>query len=60
MLSQANIVTVIHSAFSMFRLPPTCFSVLPINHAYGFNLNVLGCLEESLCFNDSIMHVAEN
>jgi len=62
MLSQRNIVTVIHSAFSMFRLPPTCFSVLPINHAYEFNLNVLGCLHGgiTLCFNDSIMHVAEN
>ncbi len=62
MLSQKNIVTVIHSAFTMFRFPRTCLSVLPINHAYEFNLNVLGCLFDgiTLCFNDSIMHVAEN
>lgn len=62
MLCQRNIVTVIHSAFSMFRFPRVCLSVLPINHAYEFNLNVLGCLYDgiTLCFNDSIMHVAEN
>ena len=62
MLSQRNIVTVIHSAFSLFRFPRVCLSVLPINHAYEFNLNVLGCLFDgiTLCFNDSIMHVREN
>jgi long-chain acyl-CoA synthetase len=62
MLSQRNIVTTIHSAFAMSRYPHNGFSVLPINHAYEFNLNILGSLFHgiTLCFNDSIMHVAEN
>jgi long-chain acyl-CoA synthetase len=62
MLSQQNIASVIHSAFTMFRFPRTGMSVLPINHAYEFNLNILGCLFDgiTICFNDSIMHVREN
>lgn len=62
MLSHKNILTVIHSAFSMFRFKEVSFSVLPINHTYEFNLHVLGCLYGgmTLCFNDSIKHVKEN
>lgn len=62
MLSQKNILTVIHSAFSMFRFEKVSFSVLPINHTYEFNLHVLGCIYGgiTLCFNDSIKHVKEN
>ncbi len=62
MLSQRNIVAVIHSAFTMFRFPRSGMSVLPINHAYEFNLNILGCLFDGITinFNDSIMHVREN
>lgn len=62
MLSHKNILTVIHSAFSMFRFSKVSFSVLPINHTYEFNLHVLGCLYGgiTLCFNDSIKHVKDN
>ena len=62
MLSHKNILTVIHSAFSMFRFSDVSFSVLPINHTYEFNLHVLGCLYGgiTLCFNDSIKHVKDN
>lgn len=62
MLSHENILTVIHSAFSMFRFSKVSFSVLPINHTYEFNLHVLGCLYGgiTLCFNDSIKHVKDN
>ena len=62
MLSHKNIITVIHSAFSMFRFSKVSFSVLPINHTYEFNLHVLGCLYGgiTLCFNDSIKHVKDN
>ncbi|SDI83657.1 AMP-binding protein [Proteiniclasticum ruminis] len=61
-LSHKNILTVIHSAFSMFRFSKVSFSVLPINHTYEFNLHVLGCLYGgiTLCFNDSIKHVKDN
>lgn len=62
MLSQKNLMTVIHSAFSMHRFPDVSLSVLPINHSYEFNLHVLGSFYSGicLCFNDSIMHVAQN
>lgn len=62
MLSHKNILTVIHSAFSMFRFSKVSFSVLPINHTYEFNLHILGCLYGgiTLCFNDSIKHVKDN
>lgn len=61
-LSHKNILTVIHSAFSMFRFSKVSFSVLPINHTYEFNLHILGCLYGgiTLCFNDSIKHVKDN
>lgn len=62
MLSQKNILSVIHSAFCMFKLADVSFSVLPINHTYEFNLHVLGSIYDgiTLCFNDSIKHVKEN
>lgn len=62
MLSHKNMLTVIHSAFSMFRFSEVSFSVLPINHTYEFNLHVLGCIYGgmTLCFNDSIKHVKDN
>lgn len=62
MLSQRNLMTVLHGAFSMFKFPKVSFSVLPINHSYEFNLHVLGCIYGgmSLAFNDSIMHVGQN
>lgn len=62
MLSQKNLVTVIHSAFAMFRFPKESISVLPINHAYEFNLHVLGAIYAGIAldFNDSVRHVKEN
>jgi len=62
MLSHKNILTVIHSAFSMFELADISFSVLPINHTYEFNLHILGSIYDgiTICFNDSIKHVKEN
>lgn len=62
MLSHRNMITVLHSAFSMFKFADVSFSVLPINHTYEFNLHVLGCIYGgmTLCFNDSIKHVKEN
>jgi len=62
MLCHQNFVTVLHSAFSLFKLASLSFSVLPINHTYEFNVHVLGTIYGgiTLCFNDSIMHVKEN
>ncbi len=62
MLNHKNILTVLHSAFSMFDFKLTSFSVLPINHTYEFNLHVLGCIYGgmTLCFNDTLKHVKEN
>ncbi len=62
MLCHRNLVTVIHSSLSMFKLPDRTFSVLPINHSYEFNIHVLGsiCGGATLCFNDSIKHVKDN
>ncbi len=62
MLSHKNILTVIHSAFSMFNFADVSFSVLPINHTYEFNLHILGSIYDgiTICFNDSIKHVKEN
>lgn len=62
MLCHQNLVTVLHSAFSLFKLANLSFSVLPINHTYEFNVHVLGTIYGgiTLCFNDSIMHVKDN
>ncbi len=62
MLSQKNIMTVLHSAFCMFSFKNISFSVLPINHTYEFNLHILGCIYGgiTLCFNDSLKRVKEN
>ena len=62
MLCHQNLATVLHSAFSLFKLGKVSFSVLPINHTYEFNVHVLGTIYGgiTLCFNDSIMHVKEN
>lgn len=62
MLNHNNILSVLHSAFSMFDFKLVSFSVLPINHTYEFNLHVLGCIYGgmTLCFNDSLKHVKEN
>ena len=62
MLTHNNMLSVLHSAFSMFDFHLTSFSVLPINHTYEFNLHVLGCIYGgmTLCFNDSLKHVKEN
>ncbi len=62
MLSHKNILSVVHSAFSMFKLSEVSFSVLPINHTYEFNLHVIGSIYDgiTLCFNDSIKHVKDN
>lgn len=62
MLSHKNITTTVFGAMSMFVVPETSFSVLPINHAYEFNIHVLGALYGggALCFNNSIKHVKEN
>lgn len=62
MLCQRNLTTVIHGAFSLFRFQEVSMSVLPIHHSYEFNLHVLGSIYGgiTLCFNDSLMHVAKN
>lgn len=62
MLSQKNIITVINSAFSIFKLKQISFSVLPINHTYEFNLHILGSIYGgmTICFNDSLKYVKNN
>lgn len=62
MLSHTNIMTSLHSAFTMQRFPDLGFSVLPINHTYEFNLNILGIFYYgiTMCINDSLKHVVEN
>jgi long-chain acyl-CoA synthetase len=62
MLTQHNITSVIHGAYSLHRLRPVSLSVLPINHSYEFNLHVLGSIFGgiTLCFEDSVKHVREN
>ncbi|MBQ9832636.1 MAG: AMP-binding protein, partial [Clostridia bacterium] len=62
MLSHKNIMTSLHSAFTMHRFEGTSISVLPIHHTYEFNLNVLGCIYAgvTLCINDSLKHVMPN
>jgi len=61
-LSQHNLLAMLQSVFSLYKLPQVSYSVLPINHSYEFNVHVLGALYGGLtvCFNDSIMHVQEN
>lgn len=62
MLSHRNITANLFGAMSLFLLPKTSFSVLPINHSYEFNIHVLGALYGGLClcFNNSLKHVKEN
>jgi long-chain acyl-CoA synthetase len=62
MLTPRNITAVVYGAYSLHRLRPVSFSVLPINHSYEFNLHVLGAIFGgiTLCFNDSVKHVREN
>ncbi len=62
MLCQRNLATTVYSALSLFALPDTSFSILPINHTYEFNIHVLGCIfgGGTLCFNDSLKHVKDN
>lgn len=62
MLSHRNLVTVVHSSFSIFRMPEVSFSVLPINHTYEFNVHVLCSLYGgiTLCFNDTLKRLREN
>jgi len=62
MLCHRNLTTCLFAAMSLFELPETSFSVLPINHSYEFNIHVLGSIYggAALCFNDSIKHVKDN
>lgn len=62
MLCHRNLTSCLFAAMSLFVLPETTFSVLPINHSYEFNIHVLGSIYggAALCFNDSIKHVKDN
>ena len=62
MLSHRNLTACLFGAMSLFTLPEKSFSVLPINHSYEFNIDVLGSIYGGaiLCINDSIKHVKEN
>ena len=62
MLCHKNLTACLFAAMSLFRLPKSTFSVLPINHAYEFNIHVLGAMYggAALCFNSSLKHVKEN
>lgn len=62
MLCHKNLTTCLYAAMSLFKLPESTFSVLPINHAYEFNIHVLGAMYggAALCFNSSLKHVKEN
>ena len=62
MLCHRNIMSTLFGAMSLFVVPETSFSVLPINHAYEFNVHVLSTIYggSALCFNNSIKHVKEN
>ncbi|MDD2534766.1 MAG: AMP-binding protein [Eubacteriales bacterium] len=62
MLCHRNLASTVFAALSMFKMPETSFSVLPINHSYEFNIHVLSCIcgGATLCFNDSIKHVKQN
>lgn len=62
MLCHRNLTASLFGAMSLFKVPPTSFSVLPINHSYEFNIHVLSTIYggSALCFNSSIKHVKEN
>ena len=62
MLCHRNLTACLFGAMSLFILPEKSFSVLPINHSYEFNIDVLGSIYGGaiLCINDSIKHVKEN
>lgn len=62
MLCHRNLTSCLFASMSLFELPETTFSVLPINHSYEFNIHVLGSMYGGavLCFNDSIKHVKDN
>ena len=64
MLSNKNIMTVVHSAMTLIRvdLQWRSFSVLPLNHCYEKNTHLLGGMYMGLtiCFNDNLKHVLNN
>lgn len=62
MLSQKNIMSVVHSEMCFIDPGETSLSVLPINHTYECCCHILGGLYAGLtiCFNDSLRHVMRN
>lgn len=62
MLCHKNLVTVVHSTYSLLGISGVTISVLPINHTFEFNIHVMGSIYAgaTLCFNDSIIRVREN
>ena len=62
MLTPHNILTTAWAGLSMHEYPDRAISVLPMNHAYEFNLHVIGAIQQgiTLCINDSILHVQQN
>ena len=62
MLCHRNLTACLFAAMSLFKLPETSFSVLPINHSYEFNIHVLGSIYggAALCFNSSLKHVKDD
>lgn len=62
MLCHRNLTACLFGAMSLFTLPEKSFSVLPVNHSYEFNIDILGSIYGGaiLCINDSIKHVKEN
>ncbi len=62
MLTQKNICTVAAGSVAMIGAGERTFSVLPINHAYEKNCNVLGHLfaGKTVCINDSMAHIVPN
>lgn len=64
MLSQKNNMAVLYGAMRLIYADPNgnCFSVLPINHSYEKNTNIMGALYSgvTICFNDDLKHVLQN
>ena len=62
MLCHRNLTACVFASMSLFVLPETSFSVLPINHSYEFNVHVLGSIYggAALCFNSSLKHVKDD
>ncbi len=62
MLSHKNNMAVVYSSMCLIDAGTVSMSVLPINHSFERNCNILGGLYcgATLCFNDSLKHIMAN